>query len=71
MLAVYDFIDSCVNCRIGSLEISLYVISTERAVNCRIGSLESSNNSTAQNAYVNCRIGSLEKQKRQSLFMLQ
>ena len=40
MLAVYDFIDSCVNCRIGSLEKYALTVNAVSDVNCRIGSLE-------------------------------
>ena len=49
-----------VNCRIGSLEISMTGTISSFFVNCRIGSLEIIDWAIDAAEEVNCRIGSLE-----------
>ncbi len=56
----FFFHSSIVNCRIGSLEIALFVKNIYRLVNCRIGSLENYSMLHINKPLVNCRIGSLE-----------
>ena len=55
-----DDFSRCVNCRIGSLEISGRSGVDGLCVNCRIGSLEIAPLGIATYSKVNCRIGSLE-----------
>ena len=50
-----------VDCRIGSLEITLDMGGTCRTVDCRIGSLETFIIPKPLQSEVDCRIGSLEK----------
>ena len=52
-----------VDCRIGSLEMSVTVLVTLLVVDCRIGSLEMYWKEWTLNRYVDCRIGSLEIQE--------
>ena len=59
----FFFRSGIVNCRIGSLEIMLKLLTLLRIVNCRIGSLENDAISGAVAVQVNCRIGSLENQQ--------
>ena len=49
-----------VNCRVGSLEKTVYYPVRIRGVNCRVGSLENHLERTAHAFTVNCRVGSLE-----------
>ena len=49
-----------VDCRIGSLEMSLRTLVSRLSVDCRIGSLETMLPEQAVRHKVDCRIGSLE-----------
>ena len=70
MIIIVIVTRATVNCRIGSLEILLYIAQSLWQVNCRIGSLEMRALFHRTSRRVNCRIGSLEITAVRAIFLV-